>query len=102
MAQLSYPSPTEVQLRLGPHENAILAVVRGWAWWTRAEVEGQVPGDATVGAVVLTAERSSDATIREILQRSFHLVFPPEGGECALAAAPPAAQLRTGRRRARV
>ena len=101
MAQLSYPSPTEVQLRLGPHENAILAVVRGWAWWTRAAVEGQVAGDATVSAVVLTADRSSEATIREILQRSFQLVFPPEGGERVLAA-PPAAQVGTGRRRTRV
>jgi hypothetical protein len=101
MAQLSYPSPTEVQLRLGPHENAILAVVRGWAWWTHVAVEGQVAGDATVSAVVLTAERSSDMTIREILQRSFQLVFPPEGGERVLAA-PPAAQVGTGRRRTRV
>jgi hypothetical protein len=86
MAHLSYPSPAEVQLRLGPQENEILTVVRRWAWWTHAEVEGQQPGDAEVLAVILTAERSADATIREILRRSFHLVFPVEGGEGVTAA----------------
>jgi hypothetical protein len=86
MAYLSYPSPTEVQLRLGAREDSILTVVRHWAWWTRAEVEGQLPGEATVSAVVLTAERPTERTIREILHRSFHLVFPADGGEGSPAA----------------
>lgn len=81
MAHLSYPSPAEVQLRLGPRENAILAVVRHWAWWLRAEVEGKLPGYTEVATVTLTAERAQDATIREILDRSSQLVFPPDGGE---------------------
>jgi hypothetical protein len=84
MAHLSYPSPTEVQLRLGPQEDAILTVVRRWAWWTHAEVEGQLPGDSQVSGVVLTAERGGEAVIREILNRSFRLVFPVEGGEGTL------------------
>ena len=94
MASLRYPSPEEVELRLGPRENEILTVVRRWAWWKRAEVEGQLPGDSEVSAVVLTAERTVDGTIREILQRSFRLVFPPEGGEGIATAAPPSAQAR--------
>jgi hypothetical protein len=85
MAHLSYPSATEVQLRLGAQEDAILTVVRHWAWWTRAEVEGRLSGDTQVSAVMLTADRDGDATIRQILHRSFRLVFPAEGGESAPA-----------------
>ena len=81
MTQLSYPSPTEIQLRLGPHENDILTVVRQCAWWTRAEVEGRVPGSSEVSAVILTAERAMEPTLREILHRSFQLVFPVDGGD---------------------
>ncbi len=83
MAHLSYPSLTEVQLRLGPQEDAILTVVRRWGWWTRATVEGRLPGDTQVSAVILTAARGTDPTIREILHRSFQLVFPAEGGDGA-------------------
>ncbi len=89
MAQLSYPSPTEVQLRLGPQEDAILTVVRHWAWWTRADVDVRLPGAAQVTAVILTAERGADPTIRKILHRSFQLVFPVEGGEGVLATSRP-------------
>lgn len=85
MAYLSYPSQAEVQLRLGPQEDGILTVVRHCSWWTRAEVEGRLPGEARVSAVTLTAERAADATIREILRRSFQLIFPSDGGEGALA-----------------
>ncbi len=84
MAHLSYPTPTEVQLRLGPREDEILTVVRHWAWWTRVDVEGRLPGQAEVTAVILTAERSAEATIREILARSFRLVFPTTGGDGAI------------------
>jgi hypothetical protein len=83
MAHLSYPSPLEVQLRLGPREDAILTVVGRWAWWTSAEVEGLLPGSSEVSAVILTAERATEATIREIMHRSFRLVFPPTGGDGA-------------------
>ena len=81
MAHLSYPSDGELQLRLGPREDAILTVVRHWAWWTRAEVEGRFPGASEVSGVILTAERAADTMIREILHRSFRLVFPADGGE---------------------
>jgi hypothetical protein len=97
MAYLSYPTPTEVQLRLGAQEDSILTVVRHWAWWTRAEVEGQLPGEATVSAVVFTAERPAESTIRDILQRSFRLVFPADGGEGTSTG--PLPEVRTKRRR---
>lgn len=80
MAQLSYPSVTEVQLRLEAQEAAILAVVRGCPWWTRADVEGRFPGSTTVSSITLTTTRGVDSTLRRILQMSFGLVFPQEGG----------------------
>ncbi len=91
MAHLSYPSVTEVQLRLEAQEDAILAVVRGCPWWTKAEVEGRLPGSTTVSGVILTTTRATESTLRRILQMSFGLVFPPEGGGCQLSVreAPP-------------
>jgi hypothetical protein len=86
VAHISYPQVSEVQLRLGPHEDAILAVVRGWSGWTHAEVEGRLPGDSVVSGVILTARRGVDTTIRELLQRGFRLEFPLEGGEGVLKA----------------
>lgn len=80
MAHLSYPSGTDVQLRLGAQEDAILAVVRGCPWWTKADIEGQFPGSTTVSSVTLTTTRNVEATLRRILQMSFGLVFPQEGG----------------------
>lgn len=80
MATLSYPSPAELQLRLEAHEGAILNVVRGCPWWTEAEIEGRTPGNPTVTRVTLTAARANDSTLRRILQLSFGLVFPEDGG----------------------
>lgn len=98
MAHLSYPSSAEVQLRLGAQEDAILTVVRHWAWWTRGEVEGRLPGDPQVSAVILTADRSSEALIREILRRSFQLVFPDDGGDGIQAAGGPQQRPKRGAR----
>ena len=98
MAQLTYPSATEVQLRLGMQEDAILTVVRRWGWWTRADVEGRLPGATQVTGVILTATRGQDRTIRTILQRSFQLVFPAEGGTGVRTAdAPVADRVQRGR-----
>lgn len=94
MAQLNYPSATEVQLRLGSQEDAILKVVRRWGWWTRADVEGRVPGESQVTAVILTAARSEDRMIRDILHRSFQIVFPAEGGEGVATALEPKPRAR--------
>ena len=85
MAHLSYPDATEVQLRLEAKEEAILAVVRKCPWWLEANVEGRFPGSKIVSAITLTAERRMNETIREIMLRSFQIVFPPEGGEGTLA-----------------
>lgn len=80
MALLSYPSPEQLQLQLEAHEGAILDVVRGCPWWTKADIEGRMPGNATVTRVTLTATRSMDSTLRRILNLSFGLTFPADGG----------------------
>jgi hypothetical protein len=80
MAYLSYPSSMELQLRLDAQEGSILTVIRRCSWWTKAEFEGHVPGSSTVTSVTLSAERCMDSTLRRILQMSFGLVFPKEGG----------------------
>lgn len=80
MATLSYPSLEELQLRLEAQEGAILEVVRGCPWWTRADVEGRIPGNSTVTSVTLTALRANDSTLRRILTLSFGLNFPADGG----------------------
>lgn len=80
MATLSYPSLEELQLRLEAQDGAILDVVRGCPWWTKAELEGRVPGSNTVSSVTLTAMRAMDSTLRRILHLSFGLMFPADGG----------------------
>jgi hypothetical protein len=80
MAYLSYPSPTEVQLQLDAQDGAILAVVRGCSWWTKAEVEGRLSGSTLVTGVTLTTTREMDALLRRILRMSFGLEFPQAGG----------------------
>ena len=80
MAYLAYVSVTEIQLRLDAGEGSILAVVRKCPWWIKADFEGQIPGDPTVRSVTLTTTRSMESTLRRILQMSFGLVFPSDGG----------------------
>lgn len=80
MATLIYPSSEELQLRLESREGAILDVVRGCPWWTKADIEGRIPGDSTVTGVTLTALREMDSTLRRIMNLSFGLVFPADGG----------------------
>lgn len=80
MATISYPSPEVLHLLLEAQEGAILDVVRGCPWWTKAEFEGRVPGNSTVTRITLVATREMDSTLRRILDLSFGLVFPADGG----------------------
>jgi hypothetical protein len=82
MTTLDVSAPDELRLVLrGAAENAILNTLRHWPNWERVELERD-PDDATrYRAVTLIAARGQEATIREILRRSFGLIFPPEGGD---------------------
>ena len=97
MTTLDLSVPGELRLTLrGQAENIILTTVRRWPHWLRAEVEHD-PADATqYTAVTLVTDRFQEPTIREILQRSFGMRFPAEGGDQALKVAPASAPVRRG------
>ena len=78
MATLRYASETDIQLHLDPQDEAILTVVRGCPWWTKGETI--VDHQGTPSGVTLTTTRPMESTLRRILDLSFGLVFPPEGG----------------------
>lgn len=87
MTTLDMSVADELRLVLsGAEEQAILATLRRWPYWLRAEVERD-PADASQClSVTLIAERSQEATLREILRRSFGLTFPAEGGSRTMVA----------------
>jgi hypothetical protein len=102
MTTLDMSSPGELRLILrGAQENAILNTLRHWPYWRGVEVERD-PADRTQClSVTLIADRGQEATIREVLRRSFGMTFPPEGGNRALpvAATPEPARRRFSPRR---
>ena len=81
MATLSLAESGELHLTLrGTDENRILATVRRWPYWQRVDIERD-PSDAErCLAVTLIADRVYESTVRDILRRSFGLMFPEEGG----------------------
>jgi hypothetical protein len=101
MATLDLSRPDEVRLVLsGAAENAILATVRRWPHWLRAEVDRDPADTSQIAAVTLVAQRDHEATVREILRRSFGLTFPEDGGSRELATPePPPRRRNVGSRR---
>lgn len=97
MTTLDLSIPGELRLTLrGEAENIILTTLRRWPHWLSAEVERN-PIDATkYTAVTLVADRFQESTIREILQRSFGMRFPPEGGNQAMKVMPAPVPARRG------
>jgi hypothetical protein len=97
MATLDMSSPDELRLTLrGPDENAILTTLRRWPHWLRADVERDPDNSAQVIAVTLIADRNQEATLREILRRSFGMTFPPDGGDFAFTPPPAPSPMRRG------
>jgi hypothetical protein len=97
MATLDLSSPEELRLTLrGPDENTILTTLRRWPHWLRADVERDPEHTAQVIAVTLIADRNQEATLREILRRSFGMTFPTEGGDFAFTPPPAPAPMRRG------
>lgn len=102
MTTLDLSSPGELRLVLrGAGENAILATLRRWPHWLRAEVERDPADTAQCVSVTLVASRGQEATLREILRRSFGLTFPVEGGSLTpvIPAAPASTRRGFGARR---
>lgn len=89
MTTLDMSTPGELRLVLhGAAENVILTTVRRWPYWIRVEVEHD-PADRTkCVSVTLVTGCDQESTLREILRRSFGLIFPPEGGSRTLVIPP--------------
>jgi hypothetical protein len=102
MTTLDINTPGELRLTLrGAAENVILTTLRRWPHWQRAEVEHNPADAAECLAVTLITDRGQEPTLREILRRSFGMIFPPEGGDITLKLAPtpePRRRSATGRR----
>lgn len=89
MASLHMGAPGELWLVLhGAAENVILTTVRRWPHWLRVEVERDPEDTTQCVSVKLVTGSDQEATLREILRRSFGLVFPPEGGSRPLTLPP--------------
>jgi hypothetical protein len=90
MTTLDLSVPGELRLILrGTAENVILTTVRRWPHWLRAEVERDPVDPSQCVAVTLITDRVQELTIREILQRSFGMRFPVEGGDQPIEIASP-------------
>jgi hypothetical protein len=95
MTTLDMSTPGELRLVLrGAAENAILNTLRHWPHWLRVELERD-PADRTqYRSITLITGRNQEATIREVLRRSFRMTFPPEGGDRAMVVEPAPALVR--------
>lgn len=101
MTTLDISTPDELRLTLhGAAENTILATLRRWPHWLRAELERDPADTSQYLTVTLITSRSQEATIRDILQRGFGMVFPREGGSMAFVPGPaaPSKRGKTARR----
>jgi hypothetical protein len=97
MTTLDMSTPGELRLTLrGEAENAILSTLRRWPYWLRVELEHDLTDTAQCVSVTLITGRNQEATLREILRRSFGLAFPPEGGDLTLRPAPEPRSRRRG------
>jgi len=97
MTTLDLSIPGELRLVLrGAAEQAILTTLRRWPHWLRAEVERNPAETSECVSVTLITERGQEATIREILRRSFGLTFPAEGGSRTLVIPPSPEPRRRG------
>ena len=89
----------ELRLTLrGAAENRILATVRHWPHWRLGPIERDPLNNQHYESITLIADRAHEATVREILKRSFGLTFPPEGGNSQLAPEEPTPPRRRGSR----
>jgi hypothetical protein len=102
MTILSFSMTGEVKLTLrGVKENRVLAVMRRWPHWQGVDIEHDPANAASCLAVTLITDRVYEATLREILRRSFGLTFPEAGGSCEIALELPPTPRRRGRSLAR-
>lgn len=89
MTTLSIAETGEVCLTLrGAEEDRILATLRRWPYWQRVTIERDPANTNRCLAVTLITNRINEATMREILRRSFGMTFPEAGGSCEIGPEP--------------
>lgn len=99
MTTLDMSNPGELRLVLrGAAENAILNTLRRWPHWSGVEFERDPADHGKYLSVTLITGCNQEATIREILRRSFRMTFPPEGGDTPFLAEAPQDASRRGPR----
>lgn len=97
MTTLSRAAAGEVRLILrGEDENRILATVRRWPYWRRVDIERDPDNSARCLAITLVADQIYEPIVRDILKRSFGMVFPDDGGDLDLPPEPPTRSRRRG------
>jgi hypothetical protein len=100
MTTLSTNAAGELSLTLrGEAENRILMTLRRWPHWQRVALDPDPTDSKRYIAVTLVADAMHEATIREILKRSFNLTFPAVGGTSELIAEELAPSRKTRGRR---
>jgi hypothetical protein len=98
MATLLLTDPNELTLQLeGEAEDVILSTLRRWPHWLRATLEHDPDDPRRCRSVTLVAERQHEETVRLILEKSFGLRFPSEGGSQVFTP-PPVPEKRHRRR----
>lgn len=97
MTTFDTSSPGELRLILrGAAENVILNTLRHWPYWQSVEVEHDPLDHARHLSVTLITGKNHEVVLREILRRSFGMIFPPEGGDRALVVEPKPEPVRRG------
>jgi hypothetical protein len=82
VATLSISGTEELCLTLrGAAENQILETIRRLPYWRRVSIERDPVDAAQTVAVTLVTDIIHESTVRSILQRSFGLTFPKDGGD---------------------
>ncbi|HJZ46591.1 MAG TPA: hypothetical protein VKE41_05475, partial [Roseiflexaceae bacterium] len=70
MATLSTSAPGEVWLTLrGETDNRILATLRRWPYWLRADIERDPDDPTRCLSITLVADQTYEAIVRDILKR---------------------------------
>jgi hypothetical protein len=90
MPTLSMSPAGELSLTLrGAAENRVLETLRRWPYWRRVDIERDPADPDLYIAVTLVTDQTYEPMVREILQRSFGLKFPADGGSSELGPEPP-------------
>ncbi|NJO83929.1 MAG: hypothetical protein HC828_14835 [Blastochloris sp.] len=95
MTTLLTSATGEVSLTLrGSTENRVLTTLRRWPHWNRHEIEIDPTNAERYLSITLITDQAHESTLREILQRSFGMIFPVGGGSSDLAPEPPVREQR--------